>query len=359
MEEKYMKRAIELAQRGRGFVNPNPMVGALVVKDKRIVGEGYHEYFGGPHAEVNAIKEAGEACENATLYVTLEPCNHHGKTPPCVDLIIKSRISKVVIGLLDPNPLMAGKSVEILKANGIDVTYGLLEREIAVMNKTFIKFMKEKRPYVIMKTAMTADGKIASQTGQSKWISGPSSRERVHDMRHEMMAIMVGIGTILKDNPSLDVRRQKESSSIIPVIVDSKGRIPLNSKVFNLHKRIIVATKDEIDKDKELALRELNAEIIKTDCEDGGVNLNQLMDILGKMKIDSVLLEGGSRLNGSAIKSGIVDETVSFVGPKVFGESNYSPVGGYGVSNIDDCVRLSLVSAEVLDQDVMIRWKVI
>ena len=357
MDKRFMKKAIELAKKGEGFVNPNPLVGAVLVKGCTIVGEGYHEIFGGPHAEVNAVR--GVDAKDATLYVTLEPCNHYGKTPPCVELIINSEIKKVVIGMLDPNPLMAGKSVDILKAEGIEVEVGVLEAEIREMNKVFIKNMTEKIPYVVMKTAMTADGKIATGTGKSKWISGAESRAVVHRMRHAMMGIMVGIGTVLEDNPSLTVRLESLESKITPIIVDSKGRLPLSSKVLKEHSgKVIVATTSQMDGAKKESLIKLGVTIILAESPDGRVDLNKLMKELGYLSIDSILLEGGSSLNASALEAGIVDEVVSFIGPKIFGGSDKTPVGGNGIDEVSDAVLLSPPEVEILGSDVMVKWKV-
>lgn len=361
MDKQFMMEAIKLARKGSGFVNPNPLVGAVIVKNGKVIGQGYHERYGGPHAEVNAVNNAKESVEGATIYVTLEPCFHYGKTPPCVDLIIKKHFSKVVIGMKDPNPLVAGKSIEKLMSQKIEVVVGILEDEIREMNRVFIKYITEKKPYVIMKTAMTLDGKISTKTGDSKWISGEASRRLVHQMRHDMMGIMVGIGTVLKDDPSLTTRQEsQEGLNPRPIIIDSKGRLPLTSRLLKEHDKgtIILGTTEHLQLHIEEALKAEGVTIIKTSSIDGKVNLPELMIELGKLGIDSILLEGGSTLNGNAMEAGIVDEVVSFIAPKIIGGRGVSPVGGEGVENIKDAKILEQISVQSIGEDILVRGKV-
>jgi len=361
-----MERALELSKKAVGFVNPNPLVGAVIVKDNKIIGEGYHEYFGGPHAEVNAfanakenaIKDAAYDVEGATMYVTLEPCAHYGKTPPCAEAIVRNKIAKVVIGMVDPNPLVAGKGIEILRKAGIEVTSGLMDSEIKKTNEIFIKYITQKKPFCIMKTAMTIDGKIATSTGDSKWISNEKSRAYVHELRNMVTGIMVGIGTVLTDDPELTTRRQGIlSKNPIRIIIDSTAKIPLNSKVLKCDektKTIIVTT--ELAKDTKIeAIKKRGVEVIVTPSTNKRVNLNSLMGILADMGIDSILLEGGSTLNYSALEAHIVDKVITFISPKIFGGTcGKTPVGGVGIKDVKDSIMLTDTEVIRFDEDIMV-----
>ncbi|MBU3144210.1 bifunctional diaminohydroxyphosphoribosylaminopyrimidine deaminase/5-amino-6-(5-phosphoribosylamino)uracil reductase RibD [Clostridium sp. CF012] len=358
MDNYYMKRALELSKKAVGFVNPNPLVGAVIVKDNRIIGEGYHEYFGGPHAEVNAFKNANEDVEGATMYVTLEPCSHYGKTPPCADAIVKNKISKVVIGMIDPNPLVAGRGIEILRKSGIEVTTGIMEKEIMKTNEIFIKYISSKQPFCIMKTAMTLDGKIATATGDSKWISNEKSRAYVHELRQRVTGIMVGIGTILTDDPELTTRREGLISlNPTRIIIDSRARIPLEAKVLKCDEKTktIIVTTEFADKSKIEAIKQKGAEVIVTHSKNNWVDLKHLMTVLGEMGIDSILLEGGSTINYSAIEAGIVDKIITFISPKIFGgTSSKTTVGGKGIEHVKDSIALRDIEITRFDEDIMI-----
>ncbi|TCK98814.1 diaminohydroxyphosphoribosylaminopyrimidine deaminase/5-amino-6-(5-phosphoribosylamino)uracil reductase [Natranaerovirga hydrolytica] len=358
MDEKYMERAIELAQKGVGYTNPNPLVGAVIVKDNRIIGEGYHMSYGGPHAEVNALNNAIEPVEDATLYVTLEPCSHYGKTPPCAKAIVEHKIKRVVIGMIDPNPLVAGNGIKILEDNGIEVITGVLENEIKSFSEIFIKYITTKKPFCILKTAMTLDGKISTASGDYKWISNEASRKYVHRLRHRVSAIMVGIGTILNDDPRLTTRLDDiEGKDPVRIIIDTSCRIPLDSKVFNINsnaKTIIVTTK-KAPSEKISQLMEKNVEIIMTPLKEDKVDMECLMERLGQEKIDSVLIEGGSTLNYSALKSGIVDKVISVIAPKIIGGANAkTPVGGEGIQLLNDAIQLKNIKVSHLEEDIMI-----
>jgi diaminohydroxyphosphoribosylaminopyrimidine deaminase/5-amino-6-(5-phosphoribosylamino)uracil reductase len=353
-----MRRALELSKKAVGFVNPNPMVGAVIVKDNKIIGEGCHEYFGGPHAEVNAFANAKEDVEGATMYVTLEPCSHYGKTPPCAHAIVKNKIAKVVIGMIDPNPIVAGRGIEILRSNGIEVTTGIIHKEIEKTNEIFIKYITKNEPFCIMKTAMTLDGKIATSIGDSKWISNEKSREYVHELRHMVSGIMVGIGTVLKDDPELTTRRAgKISLNPIRIIIDSKAKIPLGAKVLQCDektKTIIVTTKFA-EGTKIEAIKQKGAEVIVTPGKNNRVDLNYLMRVLGEIGIDSILLEGGSTLNYSALEEGIVDKVITFISPKMFGgTSSKTPVGGKGIEHVKDSILLTDTEVTRFNEDIMI-----
>ena len=290
-EKKYMERAIELAQKGKGWTSPNPMVGAVIVKNGIIIGEGYHEKYGELHAERNAIASLKESAEGAELYVTLEPCCHYGKTPPCTEAIIEQGIKKVIIGSKDPNPLVSGKGVEILKRAGRVVVENFMEKECDNINPVFFHYIKTKMPYVTIKYAMTADGKIATRTGKSKWITGNEARKKVQEYRHQNMAIMVGIGTVLADDPMLNVRIDGLKSPI-RIICDSSLRIPLQSQIVRTAREyptIVVCATDNCHKKKKL--EEVGIEVLKVSGEDKKVDLKKLMKILGEKGIDSVFLE--------------------------------------------------------------------
>jgi diaminohydroxyphosphoribosylaminopyrimidine deaminase/5-amino-6-(5-phosphoribosylamino)uracil reductase len=354
---KYLKRAIALARRGAGWVNPNPMVGAVVVKDGRIIGEGYHAFFGGPHAEVHAIENAKESVKGSTLYVTLEPCAHEGKTPPCTNLIISRGIRKVVVGMKDPNPLVNGKGLNILKSAGIEIVEGIEEEAVKKMNERFVKFIVTGRPFCTLKTAMTLDGKIATVENASRWISCEASRQYVHELRQQYSAIMVGINTILYDDPLLNTRRiRKKSKNPLKIIVDSTGKISLEAKVLTTDPQLVIlATTNKIDSKKKQALERMGAQVLICPQNNGRVDLEFLMFSLGRMDIDSILLEGGSTLAFSALMNGVVDKVVSFIAPKIIGGATApSPVGGMGLSSMEDAIAIKDWNYRGIGSDIRI-----
>ncbi|MEW9096576.1 MAG: bifunctional diaminohydroxyphosphoribosylaminopyrimidine deaminase/5-amino-6-(5-phosphoribosylamino)uracil reductase RibD [Clostridiaceae bacterium] len=356
MKEKYMKRALELAKLGEGFVNPNPLVGAVIVKNGRIIGEGYHEFFGGAHAEINAFNNAIEDVKGAHMYVTLEPCSHYGKTPPCANSIIEKGISKVIIAMKDPNPVVSGRGIDLLKSNGIEVEVGVLEEEAKKLNEVFIKYITTKLPYCILKTATTLDGKIATVTGDSKWITGEKSREYVHQVRNKISGIMVGIDTVIKDDPSLTTRlKDSKGRNPIRIIVDSKGRIPVEAKLLKEEGKTIIATTENMPSDKRFELEKLGVEIITTPLKNNKVDLKYLMKELVERRIDSILLEGGGTLNYSALEEGVVDKVMAFIAPKIIGgSSSKTPVEGDGIELMKDSIKLKNVSFEKFDEDFLI-----
>lgn len=356
MDETYMKLALELAEKGRGKVNPNPMVGAVIVKDGKILGKGYHQVYGQAHAEVNAFKDAQEDVSGATLYVTLEPCSHYGKTPPCADKIIEKKIGKVIIGSLDPNPLVAGKGCEKLKNAGIEVVTGVLEEECKRLNEIFMKYIVTKKPFVIMKAAMSLDGKIATSSGESKWITGEISRKAVHELRSEISAIMVGVDTVIKDNPELTCRIENGKNPI-RIVVDSTLRIPIESKVIEGGHKVntIIATTEKADSEKILLLENLGVRLLKCKSKEGRVDLQDLMTKLGELKIDSILLEGGATLNFSALEEGIVDKVQIYIAPKIIGGENAkTPVGGKGIDILREAFRVEKLTSRLLGKDILL-----
>ncbi|WP_195990171.1 bifunctional diaminohydroxyphosphoribosylaminopyrimidine deaminase/5-amino-6-(5-phosphoribosylamino)uracil reductase RibD [Clostridium sp. D53t1_180928_C8] len=355
MNEYFMKKAIELARKGVGKVNPNPLVGSIIVKNGKIIGEGYHENYGEDHAEVNAFKSLKEDPSGATIYVTLEPCSHCGKTPPCADKIIENKISKVVIGMVDPNPLVAGNGIEKLKNAGIEVEVGVLESECIKLNEVFLKYIIAKRPFVVLKAAMSIDGKISTKTGESKWISCEESRLQVHKLRNKLSGIMVGVNTVIKDNPELTCRLESGNSPI-RIIVDSTLRIPFNSKVLNnKDNKTIIATTNKADMSKVEEISKMNAKVLIIDEKDGRVDLNKLMAKLGELNIDSILLEGGAILNYSALEEKIVDKVMMYISPKIIGgEESKTPIGGYGIDKLNNAFKLKNIKTSIVGADILV-----
>ncbi len=357
-DEVYMRRAIELAEKGEGYVNPNPMVGAVIVKGERIIGEGFHERYGELHAERNAIASLTESAEGATIYVTLEPCCHYGKTPPCTEAIINSGISRVVIGSRDPNPLVSGKGAGILRENGITVENDFMRKECDGLNPVFFKYISTGMPYVVLKYAMTADGKIATVTGESKWITGEEARKDVAGLRHRYMGIMAGIGTVLADNPMLNARGDNLKSPV-RIICDSALRIPTESNICRTADkyRTIVAYGIE-NKGKRDELEAMGIETVFVPDDRGRVDVKRLIKFLGQNKIDSVLVEGGGELNDSILRNDLIDRAEVYVAPKIFGgKTAKSPVGGEGIGEIDKACRLRLCGVKQIGEDVRLSYE--
>lgn len=355
MDEKYMRRAIELAKKGVGKVSPNPLVGAVIVKEGRIIAEGYHAIYGGLHAEREAFAKLNESADGADMYVTLEPCCHYGKQPPCTQAIIEHGIKNVYIGSDDPNELVAGKGIKQLKQAGINVVTGILKDECDSLNDVFFHYITHKTPYVVMKYAMTLDGKIACENGESRWITSEESRENVQYTRNALKGIMVGVQTVINDNPSLTCRIDGGSEPV-RIICDSHLRIPKNCNIVKTAKNIptIIAT---ISDDKELIsfFEEQNIEIIKTSEKDGRVDLCDLMKKLGERQIDSILLEGGGTLNMSALEADIVNHIQVYIAPKIFGGSGrFNPVKGIGVKNPDEAFICRNLKVSYIGSDILI-----
>jgi diaminohydroxyphosphoribosylaminopyrimidine deaminase/5-amino-6-(5-phosphoribosylamino)uracil reductase len=352
----YMKRAIELAEQGKGKVNPNPLVGAVIVKDGKIIGEGYHECFGHAHAEVNAFLNATEDVEGADMYVTLEPCSHYGKTPPCALKIIEKKIHRVFISSLDPNPLVNHKGVELLEQAGITVESGILESETQKQNEIFLKYIQTKKPFVAIKYAMTLDGKIATPSGDSKWITNEKSRAFVHDLRNQYMAIMVGVNTIIKDNPRLDTRREGVSRNPIRFIIDPNLRIPEHSIVVETaqEQQTYLVTGQTFDPDKKDRLVQKNVRFIHQNTVHD-IDFSMLIQEIAKLHIDSLLIEGGASVLGSAIESRIVDKVYAFIAPKIIGGKDApSPIGGLGIFKMNEGLTLKDITLHTFDHDIMV-----
>ena len=359
-KEEYMRRALELARKGEGHTSPNPMVGCVVVKDGRIISEGYHEKYGEFHAERNALTRCTEDTAGADLYVTLEPCCHQGKTPPCTDIIIEKKIARVFVGSMDSNPLVAGKGVQILRDHGIYVEIGILDAECRKLNEVFYHYIATKTPFVVMKYAMTLDGKIACATGDSKWVTGEIARTQVHRMRGRYRGIMVGIGTVLADDPMLNCRVEGGVDPV-RIICDSNLHIPTESQIVKtaLDIETIVACSQEAleserKQEKIRRLKEAGIQIIGTEGAHG-VNLVELMKKLGGQNIDSILLEGGGTLNASALEDGIVNKVYAYIAGKLIGGMDArSPVEGMGIDRMADAITLQNMEIEKLGDDFCI-----
>ena len=360
-DQNYMLQAIQLAKQGEGWTNPNPMVGAVIVKNGRIIGKGYHKKCGELHAERNAIASLTESAEGATIYVTLEPCCHYGKTPPCTEAIIEQKIKRVVIGSRDPNPKVSGKGIKMLQEAGIEVIEDFMREECDRLNPVFFHYITTKTPYVVMKYAMTLDGKIATKTGASKWITGEAARAEVQHMRHRYMGIMAGIGTVLADDPMLNVRVEGWKSPI-RILCDSGLRIPLDGQIVKSagkYRTIVAYADSENTEAKRKRLHEMGVETICCPDENNQVDLKKLMKYLGEEGIDSILLEGGGTLNDSALRAGIVQEVQAFIAPKLFGGMNSkTPVEGIGVRFPSEAVKLKCTDICQIGEEIRITCQV-
>lgn len=356
-DEKYMRMALRLAAKARGRTSPNPLVGAVVVKNGRVIGQGYHRRAGEPHAEALALKRAGSAAKGATLYVTLEPCSHTGKrTPPCSPLVIKSGIKRVVVAMIDPNPRVSGGGIKALRFAGIRVETGLLEDEARKLNEPFMKHITTGAPFVTLKVAQTLDGKIATASGESKWITGEEAREEGQKLRDANDAILAGINTVLKDDPSLTVRIPGGRDPI-RVIVDSRLRIPLNAKVLKQRSaaRTIIATLANAPKTRIRKLQQLGAEVLIARSSRGRVDLKDLMKKLGEKGIMSLLIEGGAEVNASALKAGIVDKAVLFIAPLLMtGRDALPSIGGSSPKKLKHAMQLRDIKVRPVGRDLMI-----
>ena len=354
-KEEYMQRAIELSLKGRGYTAPNPMVGCVVVKDGRVIAEGLHEHYGGYHAERNALLSCQEDTGGAELYVTLEPCCHHGKTPPCTDIIIEKQIAKVYVGAMDSNPMVAGKGVRILQDAGITVETGILEEECRQVNEVFFHYMEEGVPFVAMKYAMTLDGKIACENGDSKWVTGEEARSYVQQLRIYYTGIMVGIKTVLADDPLLTCRVEPDCSPK-RIVCDSHLHIPLDCKLVQTAKEVVtyVAYCDG-EQEKLQALREAGVRLLHIPAEQGEVDVKKLLQSLTEERIDSILLEGGGTLNASMLRQGLIDRVYAFIAPKLVGGAKArSPVEGEGIQKMANAFSLKQTAIQRFGEDLLV-----
>jgi diaminohydroxyphosphoribosylaminopyrimidine deaminase/5-amino-6-(5-phosphoribosylamino)uracil reductase len=355
----YMQQALTLAGEGAGFVSPNPLVGCVIVKDGQVIGRGYHQRYGGPHAEVHALQEAGAQAHGAVLYVNLEPCCHTGKTPPCVEAVRRAGIGRVVAALRDPNPLVAGGGVAQLQQAGIPVTLGVCEAEARELNEAFIKHVTTGRPFVTLKCAMSLDGKIATRTGASQWITSPLAREAVHRLRHATDALLVGIGTVLQDDPLLTARlSDRRGVNPLRVIVDSTLRLPAQARVATVTSdcQTLVATTSRAAQERRQRLGDQGLEIVVLPAyDDGQVDLEALLQYLGERKITSVLVEGGATLNATLLRRRLIDKVLFFIAPKIIGGDGLSVVGTCGVERMEQVMQLRDSRGRSIGEDFLIQ----
>lgn len=359
-DSKFMSIALRLARRTEGKTSPNPLVGAVVVRRGKILGMGYHKKAGLPHAEIEAFLDAernGHNLKGSTLYVTLEPCSHTGKrTPPCVNAIIERGISKVVLGTIDLNPRVNGKGLKILRAKGIKVKAGVLEEKCREINEPFFKYVATGKPFIILKLAATLDGKIATFTGDSKWIGSELQRKYAHRLRNKVDAILVGIGTVLRDNPELTVRLGKKSNrQPTPIVLDSRLKIPVESNLIAHQRNPIIATTQLADPIKLKDLEKTGAKVLVIEQDENGqVDILKLVKKLGEMEITSVLVEGGGDVGASFLKKGIVDKVVFFYAPKIIGSEGVSMVGKLGVSEVKDALSIRTVKVKKIGEEFVV-----
>jgi diaminohydroxyphosphoribosylaminopyrimidine deaminase/5-amino-6-(5-phosphoribosylamino)uracil reductase len=354
-DEYWMRRVLRLAEKGRGSTSPNPMVGAILVKDGKVVGEGYHAKAGEAHGEIVALQQSGEEARGAILYLNLEPCTHYGKTPPCAPRVIEAGVKRVVIGMEDPNPLVKGKGIAILRKAGLDVEVGILEKECRRLNEAFFKYMTEREPFVILKVAATLDGKLATRDGDSKWISGEASRRFVHKLRGQVDGVVVGIGTVLTDDPLLTARI-RGGRDPYRIVLDSRLKIPEGAKVIGTSpsKAIIVVT-ELAPKDKIERLEKKGVKILMVDSKEGRVNLKSCLSKLGEIGMTSLMVEGGSQVNGSFLDEGLIDRLLLFFSPKLIGDRQAPGIfGGRGVSQLQEAVLLKEIKAKRVGEDILL-----
>lgn len=342
-----MKRALDLARRGRGRTSPNPLVGAVIVKAGQIIGEGYHQKAGTPHAEIHALNAAGDNARGATLYTNLEPCCHWGRTPPCTKALLQADIAQVYVAEVDPNPSVAGKGIRQLQDVGVRVHVGVCAEEAAELNEIHRKYIQTGKPFVILKTAVSLDGKIATTSGESQWITSEVSRQRAHEIRDTVDAILVGSGTVIRDNPALTTRLQnRKGQDAIRIVLDSHGRTSTNARIFNPESSagVIVAVTPDASTKNIRRLEKAGAEVISVSEAHSKVCFKRLMEILGEREITSVLIEGGGEINASAVTAGVVDKVMCFIAPKLIGGRNApGPIGGDGIAKLSEASHLQRV----------------
>ncbi len=366
--KKLLKKTIELAKKGKGLVSPNPMVGAVIAKGNKIISTGYHKAFGMPHAEVEAIKSAGERAKNSTLYVNLEPCCHYGKTPPCTDVIISAGIKEVVCCMEDPNPVVSGKGLKILEENGIKVRVGYLEDEATELNLPYITYITKKRPYIILKWAQTIDGKIATSTGNSKWITEPEAREYLKKKRFEIDGILIGVNTVLKDNPSLDYIQPSfltkknilERKRYYKIVLDPYLKTPPDAKLFENEKaKVLIFVSENIPEEKIAPFSSINnCEIIKAEISDGKFKMKNLMEILYEKKIGIIMVEGGEKTLTSFWNEKLADRVMVFIGNKVLGgEKALVPIAGRDKEKIEEAVKIEELDIKKIGNNLVIEGK--
>lgn len=357
-EKELMKIAFKLAKQGKEKTFPNPNVGAIVYKNGKIIGKGYHRYFGDLHAEIHALKQAGNEAKDSTLFVTLEPCSHYGKTPPCVDAIIKAGIKEVFVGIKDPNPMVNGKGIEVLKKHGIKIYTGIMKKDLERFYEDYSKRFTEKKSYVVLKYAMTLDGKIATTTGNSKWISSIKSRQWVHNFRTKFDGILVGVNTIINDDPLLTSHNHGRNP--VRIVIDPGLDIPLVSKILNDDIPVVIIHSNLRKKRKIVEIQNRRKYLIHLNSQKGMISFKKIIEALRKISIFSILIEGGGFTAWSALKDGVVDEIITFVSPKIIGGKDaITPVEGEGIKKVKNAIKTKILEYKRIDEDIFIRSKVI
>ncbi len=357
-DDYYMDRALELARKGMGRTSPNPMVGAVIVNHGEIVGEGYHRKAGGLHAEIHALNAAKLKARGSKMYVTLEPCSHYGRTPPCTEAIVQAGVKEVIVATLDPNPQVAGRGIKFLQAAGIETSVGIKEKEAKKQNEVFFKYITRKIPFICMKYAMTLDGKIATRSGDAKWISNEKSRNYVHELRNIYDAILVGIGTVIADNPTLNTRLDMvDIKNPIRIIIDGKLEIPLDSNIVQTSKlqKTIIFTSGGYKQEKATNLIQAGIKVIPVAGQVDKLDMNEVVVKLGDMGISSVLVEGGAQINASFLENKLADKILSFIAPKIVGGRAPSPVTGQGVNLMRDAYEFELIEVDRFGNDILIK----
>lgn len=362
VHEEFMARALTLAEQGRGTTAPNPMVGCVIVRDDEIIGEGYHARAGEPHAEVNALRDAGDA-SRATVYVTLEPCNHHGRTPPCTEALIDAGVRRVVVAATDPNPRVDGQGIARLQDAGIEVIVGVKQDEAEAQNEIFRTVQTKKRPFVLYKTAMTLDGKIATRDGQSRWITGETSRHLVQQWRNDLDAIAVGVNTVLRDDPQLTCRLENGRTPT-KVVFDSVARTPVDAKLFEpdsygVDANVIIFVTDKASRSRVEALQQRGADVVNVSEVRGRTDVAVALQQLYERGVTSLLLEGGGTLAWSFFEARAVDKVAVFIGPKLVGGGGASPLAGLGVSRMDEAITLDNITTQQIETDFLVSGTVV
>lgn len=359
IDTQYMRMALRLAVRARGMTSPNPMVGAVIVRNSRLIGRGFHKSAGLPHAEIDALMNVGSKAKGSTLYVNLEPCCHTIKrTPPCVKEIIERGVKRVVVAMEDPNPHVSGRGFSALERAGVKVTTGILRDDAERLNEAYIKYITTGRPFVILKVASSLDGKVATATGESRWISGEKARDYVHRLRSTVDAIMVGIGTILSDNPLLTARpKTGKVKNPIRIVVDSRLKIPDMAKVLSSDPSVptIIATTEQAPIDRVKELEEFGAKVLVLDSKDDRVDLGALMKRLGEIEIISLLIEGGPEVSASALREGVVDKVIFIIAPKIIGgDTSKGSIGGEGIKSLKDSIPVKDIKIKRIGEDMVV-----
>jgi diaminohydroxyphosphoribosylaminopyrimidine deaminase/5-amino-6-(5-phosphoribosylamino)uracil reductase len=358
MDARFMREALRQARKGLGRTSPNPAVGAVIVKDGVQISAGYHKKAGLPHAEIEALKRLGGKAPGCTIYITLEPCNHYGRTPPCTEAILASGINRVVVGMMDANPDVPGRGCQFLRDHGIEVKAGVLEEECRILNEVFVKFITTKKPFLIAKSAITLDGWTGTSTGQSKWITNEKSRQYVHRLRAQADAVLVGVGTVLADDPELTVRiKHSREKGPLRVIVDTHLRTPLNARALNrmAPSDTLISVGPDVPRDRLLMHEEAGSKVLVCPVKDGRIDLTALMDILAGRSITSILVEGGASIIGSMLRKGVIDKYYIFLAPKILGGGNGIPMAaGTGPETMGGCIGLKNIQIKRFGGDIML-----